>query len=154
MPELYGNARSLTYYAGLGVDPRPLQQPGPLQLDSILFSSPLFSSLLFRATCAPHGSSQARGRIGAAVADLHHSHSNATSELHLQPMPQFMTNWILILLSRARDRTHILVDTGQDVIVTMGTPAVVFFFFFFLFVISGLHLRHMEVPRLGIQLEL
>ena len=29
-----------------------------------------------------------------------------------------------------------------------------FFFLFCLFVFSGLHLRHMEVPRLGVELEL
>ena len=29
-----------------------------------------------------------------------------------------------------------------------------FFFFFFFFVFSGLHLQHMEVPRLGVELEL
>ena len=31
---------------------------------------------------------QARGQIGAAVADLRHSHSNTRSNLHLQPTPQ------------------------------------------------------------------
>ena len=33
-------------------------------------------------------SSQARGRIGAAAAGLCHSHSNARSVPHLQPIPQ------------------------------------------------------------------
>ena len=33
-------------------------------------------------------SSQARGRIGATAAGLHHSHSNAGSEPRLQPTPQ------------------------------------------------------------------
>ena len=32
-----------------------------------------------------YGGFQARGPIGAAVAGLHHSHSNAWSELHLRP---------------------------------------------------------------------
>ena len=36
------------------------------------------------------GGSQARGQIGAAAAGLHHSHSNAKSELHLQPTPQLV----------------------------------------------------------------
>jgi len=40
--------------------------------------------LLFRAACAAHGSSQAKGQIGAAAA----SHSNARSKLHLQPASQ------------------------------------------------------------------
>ena len=38
-------------------------------------------SFLFRA--AAHACSQARGRIKAADAGLHHSHSNAGSGLHL-----------------------------------------------------------------------
>ena len=37
----------------------------------------------FRATRAAHGSSQARGRIGAPAAGLHPSHSNIRSALHL-----------------------------------------------------------------------
>ena len=40
--------------------------------------------LLFRATPAAYGSSQARGQIRGAAAGLHHSHSNTSSELHLQ----------------------------------------------------------------------
>ena len=39
--------------------------------------------LLFRAARAAYGNSQARGRIGAAAAPLHHSHSNAG----------FLTHW-------------------------------------------------------------
>ena len=34
--------------------------------------------------------SQARGQIGAIATSLQQSHSNAGSELHLQPMPQLM----------------------------------------------------------------
>ena len=44
--------------------------------------------LLFRATAC--GSSQARGRTGAAAASLHHSHSNVGSKTHLRPTPQLM----------------------------------------------------------------
>ena len=47
-----------------------------------------FSFLVFRATPAAYGGSQARGQIGAVAAGLHHSHSHARSELHLQPTPQ------------------------------------------------------------------
>ena len=43
---------------------------------------------LFKATPAAQGGSQARGRIGAVAAGLHHSHSNAESEPHLRPTPQ------------------------------------------------------------------
>ena len=45
----------------------------------------------------------------ATAATLHHSHSNAGSELHLWPVPQPAANtWSFIPLSEARDRTHIL----------------------------------------------
>ena len=43
-----------------------------------------------RATAVAYGGSQARGLIGAAAAGLHHSHSNAGSELHLRSTPQLM----------------------------------------------------------------
>ena len=43
---------------------------------------------LFRAAPMAYGRSQVRGRIGTAAAGLHHSHSNAGSEPHLQPTPQ------------------------------------------------------------------
>ena len=44
-----------------------------------------FFSFLFMATPAAYGSSWARGQTGAAAAGLHHSHSNARSELCLGP---------------------------------------------------------------------
>ena len=55
-----------------------------------VFPCYLFSALLFRTAPEAYGSSQARGLIGAATASLHHSHSNAGSEPHLQPTPQRM----------------------------------------------------------------
>ena len=45
--------------------------------------------VFFRATPGLCGSSQARGQIEAIAAGLHPSHSNARSELHIQP-PQLM----------------------------------------------------------------
>ena len=42
------------------------------------------------AAPAAYGGSQARGLIGAVASGLHQSHSNAGSELHLQPTPQLM----------------------------------------------------------------
>ena len=48
------------------------------------FFSPSFS--LFMAIPAAYGSSQARGRLGAAGASL--QHSNTRSESHLWPLPQ------------------------------------------------------------------
>ena len=44
----------------------------------------------FRAAPTVYRSSQARGRIRAVAASLHHSHSNARSKPHLQPTPQLM----------------------------------------------------------------
>ena len=58
-----------------------------------------------------YGSFQAKGRIGAVAASLHHSHSNARSKLHLRPTPQLMaTPQILNPLSEATDRSFILMD--------------------------------------------
>ena len=57
-----------------------------------------------------------RGRIGAIAAGLHHSHSNAKLEPHLQPTPQLVATpdpWILNPLSKARDRTQHLMDPSQ-----------------------------------------
>ena len=47
---------------------------------STLHVLPLF--LLFRATPAAYGSSQARGQIGDTAAGLRHSHSNCRSLTH------------------------------------------------------------------------
>jgi len=52
-----------------------------------------------------YGGSQARDRIGAVTAGLHHSHSNARSELHLGPTPQLTAMQILNPLSKVRDWT-------------------------------------------------
>ena len=43
---------------------------------------------LFRVAPKAYGGSQAWGRNGAVAASLHHRHSNAESEPHLQPSPQ------------------------------------------------------------------
>ena len=48
----------------------------------------LFCFLLFTAAPAAYESSQARGRIVAAAASLHHSQSNMGSEPQLCPTPQ------------------------------------------------------------------
>ena len=44
----------------------------------------------FRAARVAYGSSQARDRIGAVAAGLHHSYSNARSEPCLRPTPQLL----------------------------------------------------------------
>ena len=48
---------------------------------------PLFF-VFFRTAPMAYGGSQARGRIGAVASGLRHRHSNAGSELCLQPTPQ------------------------------------------------------------------
>ena len=50
---------------------------------------------LFRATPMAYGGSQARNLMGASAASLHHSDSNARSELCLQPTSQLMATSIL-----------------------------------------------------------
>ena len=67
--------------------------------------------LLFRATPAAYGSSQARGRIGAAAASL--CHSNAGSEPVWNLHHSSWQCWIPNPLSKARDRIHILLDINQ-----------------------------------------
>ena len=59
-----------------------------------------------------YGHSQARGRIGAAAAGLCHSHSNARSSHVCDLNHSSRQCQILNPLSRARDRTCILVDTS------------------------------------------
>ena len=96
---------------------------------------------IFRAPPAAYGIST-RGWIRAVAAGLHHSHSNsrATSATYTS----LWQCWIFNPLSEARDWTHILRD--------IMSGSFVFFFHFLSFL--GPHLRHMEVPRLGVQLEL
>ena len=67
--------------------------PGPylskLSNDTWQITSFSFSFFcLFRASPTAYGGSQARGRIRAATASLHHSHSNTRSEPRLQPAPR------------------------------------------------------------------
>jgi len=81
---------------------------------------------LFRTAPVADGSSQARGRIGAAAASVCHSLSNAGSEPCLRPTPQpqqcgSLTHWA---------RPGILMDTRQVSYhwATMGTPRIDVFF--------------------------
>ena len=70
-----------------------------------------FFFFLFGAAPAVYGSSQARGRIGATPASLHHSHSNAGSKMCLPPTPQTQQHQILNPMSRARDWSCVPMDT-------------------------------------------
>ena len=53
-----------------------------------------------------YGGSQARGPIRDVATGLHHSHSSARSELHLNP------------LGEARDQTCILMDASRGSLTT------------------------------------
>ena len=79
-----------------------------------------FFFYLFRAAPAAYGNFQARGRIGAIVAGLHHSHSNPRSELSatyatahsnagaltcwVRPGMEPATSWILVRFVSAEPR--------------------------------------------------
>ena len=76
-----------------------------------------------------YGGSQARGRIGAAAAGLHHSHSNTGSEPICIPHYSSQQHRILNPPSEAKDWTHILMDTSWICFcwATKGTPLLYFY---------------------------
>ena len=80
----------------------------------------------FRVVLMAYGSSQAGGRIGTPAADLHHSHSTSGSER--AACVTYTTSpgnaGFLNPGSRARDLTHILMDTSWICFccTTMETP--------------------------------
>ena len=89
--------------------------------------------LLFRTAPEACGSSQAVGLIGAIAVCLHHNHSNARSELRLQPTPKsrvcdlHRSSWqwqILNPLSEARNQTgNLMVPSWiRFYCATTGTP--------------------------------
>ena len=67
---------------------------------------------LFRAILVAYGSSQARDQIGAAAADLYHSHSNTRSEPYCDLQHSLWQNQIPDPLSEARDQMRVLMDMG------------------------------------------
>ena len=69
-----------------------------------------------------YGSSQARGQIRAVAAGLLHSHGNARSDLCHSSQHHWI--WIRNPLSKARDQTCVLMDTGgvRFHCTTMGIP--------------------------------
>ena len=75
---------------------------------NIQFLSFFFS--LFMATPMAYGGSQARSPIGAVAEGLHHSHSNSSYEPCLHLHHSSRQHWIPDPLSKARIRTHILMD--------------------------------------------
>ena len=112
----------------------------------------LFSFIYFRAAPAAYGNSQARGRMRATAAGLHHSHShsNARDESHLYDSSQQC--WIFNLLSKARDQTCILMDTSWVHYhwAMMGTPS--FFYMWLKWSISNLMEKTRFSPPIWLQI--
>ena len=88
-----------------------------------------FFFCLFRASSAAYGNSQARGRIVAVAASLHHSHghSHTRSKPCLWPTSQLMACRILNPLSKARDWILILMDTSWVLNLLSGNGNSFFF---------------------------
>ena len=89
-PKHRENAHSYLFFFFFGLfraEPVANGQTGDYSFLSVFV---FFVFFFLRAVPVAHGSSQARGRIKATAAGLHHSHSNSGSELHLKPTPQLM----------------------------------------------------------------
>ena len=84
--------------------------------------------LLYRATPAAYGSSQARSQMGATAASLHHSYSNARFEPCLQLHHSKWQCQIFNPLNGAKDQTCILTDTSRVRFhwATTGTPTTLY----------------------------
>ena len=85
--------------------------------------------LSFRAASAACGGSQARGPIRAVAAGLHHSHSNARSELHLRPTPQFMATPDPQPTEQGQGSNTQPHGSQSDFYPLTGTPYYYFFYF-------------------------
>ena len=74
-----------------------------------------FTFLLFRATPRAYGSFQARGPVGAAAADLHHTATAMPWDLSWVCDLHYCSwqLWILNPLRETRGQTHVLVNISQ-----------------------------------------
>ena len=93
----------------------------------MIFSCSIIGDIIFfwgGNTLEAYGSSQARGQIRAVATGLHLSHSNTRPETCLWPTPQLTAMPIPNTLSKARNQTCILMDTGwvHYCWATRGTP--------------------------------
>ena len=114
-----------------------------LRPKDICSCSPFLFLLFFRAAPSAYGGSQARGRIRATAAGLHHSS---------------WQHWILHPLSEAGDRTcNLMVPGPMCVLCAMSElPDGLLLShcsFFILFFLLGPYPRHMEVSRLRVKSE-
>ena len=105
---------------------------GPGATASSLFSMGFFF-LLFRPALQAYGGFQAKGRTGSTAAGLHHSHSNAGSELHLQPTPQLMATLdpYPTECGQGSNPQHHTTSCIRFRCATMGTPLWEFCYFYF-----------------------
>ena len=110
----------------MAVDSGSVPVPHIIHLQGFFFFFSLFF-LLFRTSPAAYSSSQARGWISAAAASLHHSHSNGWFVVHRDLHCNSGQHQIFNPLSKARDRTHSLMDTSQvlNPLSHRGTPLLV-----------------------------
>ena len=112
-------------------------------------------NFLFIPTPIAYGSSQARGQIRAAA----EAHTTATTPPNLSCICDLccslQQHQILNPMSKTRDQTHIFTETtsGPSPTKPHGNSSNTTFFFVFLPFLGPLPWR-MEVPRLGVKLEL
>ena len=85
-PILYNGCTNLHFYQSCMRVPFSWHPPLAFVVCILFFFFGLFAISWVASTA--YGGSQARGLIGAVAAGLHQSHSNAGSELCLQPTPQ------------------------------------------------------------------
>ena len=104
-------------------------------LFSFFLSFFFFFFLLFRAAPTVYASFQGRSWIGAAAAGLYHSHSNARSANYTIAHGNARSHWV-------RSGTK---PTSSWILVIFVSTAPQWEL--------PLHLQHMELPRLGIELE-
>ena len=94
--------RPILFFYSLVSSP-PVLNTAPPTRWAIINLTILFLFLLFRATPMAYGGSQTRGRIRAAAAGLHHSHSNANPSCVCNLHHSSRQHQILNPLSEARD---------------------------------------------------
>ena len=82
-------------------------------IDKDLFVCLFVFVFVFLGLYLRHVEVQARDQIGAEAVSLRNSHSNVGSEPCLQPILQLLETPDPKPLSKARDQTCILMDTGQ-----------------------------------------
>ena len=138
----------------------------------IFLFSFFLSFFFFRATSMSYGESQARGQIRAVAASLHHSHNttiqatsvtyttahgNAESLSHwARPGIKPVSSWILVRFIFAEPRQELPTYFSLFLFSFLFLLFFFFFFFFFSFFFHflGPHLQHMDVPKLGVRLDL